>query len=52
MTPKRPGIKPANEVKVLKDKAQPKKWAKEWADMTPQERVAVMKQIKPQGVRE
>lgn len=52
MTPKRPGIKPANEVRQLKDKTQPSKPTKQWEDMTPQERMDVMKRIKPQGVRE
>lgn len=52
MTPKRPGIKPVNEVRQLKDKAQPSKPKKQWADMTPQEKAAALKTIKPQGVRE
>lgn len=52
MNTRRPGIKPANEVRQLKDKAQPTKPTKQWADMTPQERAAALKTIKPQGVRE
>lgn len=52
MTDKRNQMKGRNEVKALQDKAQPKKPTKQWADMTPQERLAVMKTIKPQGVRE
>lgn len=51
MTPKRPQMKERNEVKALKDKGQPTKPKKQWADMTPAERVATMKAIRPSGVR-
>jgi hypothetical protein len=52
MSDKRNQMKGRNEVKVLQDKAQPKRQTKQWADMTPQEKAAALKTIKPQGVRE
>ena len=52
MTDKRSPMKGRSEVKAPQDKTQPKRPAKQWADMTPQERAAALKTIKPQGVRE
>ncbi len=49
MTDKRNQMKGRNEVKALQDKGQPKKATKQWADMTPQEKAAALKTIKPQG---
>lgn len=52
MTDKRNQMKGRNEAKALQDKAQPKKSTRQWADMTPQEKAAKLRTIKPQGVRE